>query len=467
MRLHGTDARRRAGAWLALTAVLAAALAACSGEPEERYAAEPVRVADVVEYVSAPGTVQATAQAELRAPAAGRIERLAVEDGARVRAGQVVAQLSSEQVDAAVRQAEQARAAASSLGGAAGGLPGGQALTALLQAQSQLTTSTESLLDLLEQSLPLLPEPERRRASARLATARRELDAARRRGEAALRRAAQQADAQASALRRSLAAAAAAQRAQADLALEAALEQREALTLRSPIAGTVQLGRGGGQGRAALPGLEQLPPGAAGALQGLGGAGGAGQGTGPLLARGAEVAPGQVIATVYDVSTLLVAAEVDETDIALVRAGQPATVQLDAFTGAEFEAEVLRVALAPSQGGLAGGGVTYRVELRLGRLRQEGEGVPATPRLGMTATASIQVRAARDALSVPSSALVGSEGGGQAVLVVEGGKVRARPVQVAASGEDRVAIASGLREGELVVVRGAQRLRDGQDWPGD
>jgi HlyD family secretion protein len=51
--------------------------------------------------------------------------------------------------------------------------------------------------------------------------------------------------------------------------------------------------------------------------------------------------------------------------------------------------------------------------------------------------------------------------------VVENGKVHLRPVQVAADGEDRVAVASGLRDGERVVSRGAERLRDGQDWPGD
>ena len=88
------------------------------------------------------------------------------------------------------------------------------------------------------------------------------------------------------------------------------------------------------------------------------------------------------------------------------------------------------------------------------------------PRVGMTATAAIEVRRTTDELSVPGSALVGRSSG-QAVFVVENGKVRLRPVQVAADGEDRVAVASGLREGERVVSRGAERLRDGQDWPGD
>ena len=37
------------------------------------------------------------------------------------------------------------------------------------------------------------------------------------------------------------------------------------------------------------------------------------------------------MATVFDVSDLLVLAEVDETDIALVKPGQKAQVELDAF----------------------------------------------------------------------------------------------------------------------------------------
>ena len=125
-----------------------------------------------------------------------------------------------------------------------------------------------------------------------------------------------------------------------------------------------------------------------------------------------------------------------------------------------------RVAVALTSGQSAAGGVTYQVDLALGEAEpgSAGETEPA-PGVGMTATAAIEVRRTTEELSVPGSALVGRSGG-QAVFVVENGKVRLRPVQVAADGEDRVAVASGLREGER-VSRGAERLRDGQDWPGD
>jgi hypothetical protein len=45
--------------------------------------------------------------------------------------------------------------------------------------------------------------------------------------------------------------------------------------------------------------------------------------------------------------------------------------------------------------------------------------------------------------------------------------VHARLVKVSVDGEDRVAIASGLRAGERVVSRGAERLHDGETWPGE
>jgi HlyD family secretion protein len=445
---------------VALSLVAALALGACRSGDDDRYAADAVHRGEVVERVSAPGVVQAAGQADLKAPAAALLERLAVRDGQRVRRGQLVAQLSSEQVDDQVRQAQAAVDAASSLGGVAPTLPTGPALNAFQQVQSQVTTASAAVIAALRSALPLLPQPQRRRLQARIDRAQARVARLQRQADSAARQAAAAADAQADSLRRSIEAATAAQRGQAELALELARDQRRRLTLRAPLSGTVQLGRTTTGGGATVPSLPGLPEGAEQALQGLGG-GGQGQ-AGPPLRVGSEVAAGQTVATVFDVSDLLVAAEVDETDVALVRPGQATRVELDAFPAASFAATVRRVAVAPSAAQSAAGGVTYQVDLALGEA--EGGGRPA-PRVGMTATAAIEVRRAVGKLSVPGSALVG-RAGGQAVFVVEGGKVRLRPVQVAADGEDRVAIASGLREGERVVSRGAERLRDGQDWPG-
>ena len=94
--------RMRFGPVLVVLA-LALAAGACRSGPDDRFAAEAARPADVVERVNAPGAVAAAAQAELTAPAAATVERLPVRDGAKVRPGQVVAQLASSQVDESLR----------------------------------------------------------------------------------------------------------------------------------------------------------------------------------------------------------------------------------------------------------------------------------------------------------------------------------------------------------------------------
>src|SRR5918912_4460763 len=121
-------ARSAAAACCALALLL---LGGCHSGPDRRFAAEPVSVADVVERVSAPGSVQAAAQADVKAPADARVDRLLVPDGAKVTAGQVLAQLASTQVDDSLRQAQAAADAADATGGSIPGLPDGQAAAAL------------------------------------------------------------------------------------------------------------------------------------------------------------------------------------------------------------------------------------------------------------------------------------------------------------------------------------------------
>lgn len=457
---------------VAAALALAVALTGCSSGPDKRFAAAVVQPATVVERVSAPGTVQAAAVADLVAPAPARIQALRVSDGASVRQGQVLAQLSSTQVDDSIRQAQAALASASSLSGAVPSLPTGAALAALDQLQQQVSASSGAVLDALRAALPLLPAAQRARVQARLDQAARRITAAQQAAGAAARAAAGALDQQTAALRNAISAATAAQRSQAQLALDLANQQKAALTLRAPLSGTVQLGRSStaasAGGVAGLPSVSSLPESAQSALQSIAGAS-ASTASGPPLRTGSQVSAGQTVATVYDVSTLMVAAEVDETDIPLVKVGQDADVELDAFPGASFSARVKRISVAPTQNQSAAGGAAYEVDLAIGRLEQAGSGSAGNPvpRVGMTATAEIHVRRAVQAPSVPASALIEQgAGGAQAVYVIEGGHVHLRTVTVAAEGSDQVALASGVRVGERVVSRGAERLHDGQVWPG-
>jgi RND family efflux transporter MFP subunit len=141
-----------------------------------------------------------------------------------------------------------------------------------------------------------------------------------------------------------------------------------------------------------------------------------------------------------------------------VQQGQAATVELDAVPGGSYPATVRSIDLQPTAS--TRGGVSYRVHLTLGAGVVRGHAAPV-PRPGMSAVARLRVRTAADAVSVPSSALV-RDSGGDAVWLVRDGRAQRRRVAVGVQGESRVAIDSGLKRGDRVVVRGADKVSTGQ-----
>jgi HlyD family secretion protein len=172
------------------------------------------------------------------------------------------------------------------------------------------------------------------------------------------------------------------------------------------------------------------------------------------------VTTGMPLATLFDTSVLSLVAGVDETDVLLVHRGVRAAAELDAVPGASYPATVDAVELAPTAS--ARGGVSYRVRLTLGRGRLA-DGRPAPePRPGMSAVADLQVRTARDATAVPSSAVIRADNT-DAVWVVAGGRAHRRTVVLGTQGEDLVQVTDGLRVGERVVVRGADKVTEGQE----
>jgi multidrug efflux pump subunit AcrA (membrane-fusion protein) len=82
---------------------------------------------------------------------------------------------------------------------------------------------------------------------------------------------------------------------------------------------------------------------------------------------------------------------------------------------------------------------------------------------GMSATVWLPTAKTQSALIVSRDALI-SNSGRTVVFVIEGSRARALPVAVMAYAGAEVGIAGeGLREGMQVVVKGNERLRDGQE----
>src|SRR2546423_2769650 len=439
---------------VALTAVVALTLglSACSGD------ASPVGLgtADkggVTEVVDSSASVTARAVATLTAPTAGTLATLTVAPGQTVAAGQVVAVIDSPAAQQQLKQASDALAASS---GGGGGFRG----TDLSAAQRKTDAAAAAAFASARQAAGAVGDPTVRAALlAQIDAASKQYDAL----AATARTLATSVQRGLASLSSALGALGAAQRAQAQSAYNLAKSTVDALTLRAPIAGVVQLG--GPASAPATGSLSNLLSSVAGGVPVPVPASGSrptGPGVDDSVGLGEPVGAGTAVATIVDTSALGLIADIDETDVLLVAPGVPAQVELDAAPGASYAATVGSVDVLPTTS--ARGGVAYRARLTLGAGRYSDGRAAPTPRPGMSAVAHLSVREARDAVTVPAAAVVRADGR-DAVWLVRDGKAVRVPVTLGVQGPDRVQVVSGVTAGDRVVVRGADRVHSGQSLP--
>ncbi|MFE9916311.1 efflux RND transporter periplasmic adaptor subunit [Micromonospora sp. NPDC005553] len=440
---------------IALTAVvvLTATTAASCGDGGPDLALASATRNPVTEVIDAPATVTARAAATLTAPADGTLSSLRVQPGQRVKRGQVLAVVDSPSAQQRLRQAKEALAAAKRAGRGVGA-------GSLTSSRRGTDKAADEAFDAARKAAEKIADPQLRDALlTQVTSAQRQYAAAARSADQAVRSVQRGINGLSSAV----GALSAAQRLQAQQAYDLAKATVDALTLRAPIAGVVQPGgtRAGGGANAGLAGLlEQaggagLDPSALAPSQG-----GPPAGVDDAVVVGGLVTAGAPVLTVVDTGQLGLLAEVDETDVLLVKAGVPATVELDAVTGASYDAVVRSVDVLPTNS--AQGGVTYRVRLALGAGKLAEDEPAPRPRPGMNAIVHLRVREAVDAVTVPASAVFSADGR-DAVWVVRDGKAGRASVTVGVQGSDLVQILNGVQPGDRIVVRGADQVRDGQE----
>ncbi|MER7588248.1 efflux RND transporter periplasmic adaptor subunit [Micromonospora sp. NPDC127501] len=444
---------------IALTAVVvltATTAASCGDEGPDLALASAARN-PVTEVIDAPATVTARAAATLTAPADGTLSSLRVQPGQRVKRGQVLAVVDSPSAQQRLRQATEALTAAKRAGRGVGA-------GSLTSSRRGTDRAADEAFDAARKAAEKIADPQLRDALlTQVTSAQRQYAAAARSADQAVRAVQRGINGLSSAV----GALSAAQRLQAQQAYDLAKATVDALTLRAPIAGVVQPGgtRAGGGANAGLAGLLEQAGGAQAAgldpsVLAPAGQGGPPAGVDDAVAVGGQVTAGTPVLTVVDTGQLGLLAEVDETDVLLVKAGVPATVELDAVTGASYDATVRSVDVLPTSS--AQGGVTYRVRLALGTGKLAEDEPAPTPRPGMNAIVHLRVREAVDAVTVPASAVFSADGR-DAVWVVRDGKAGRAPVTVGVQGSDLVQILNGVQPGDRIVVRGADQVRDGQE----
>jgi RND family efflux transporter MFP subunit len=173
----------------------------------------------------------------------------------------------------------------------------------------------------------------------------------------------------------------------------------------------------------------------------------------PISAGGGFTRTG--IATIVDMDSLEIEVDVNESYIARVKPGQPATAVLDAYPDWQIPAQV-RTVIPTADRQKA----TVKVRVAFDRLDPRilpDMGVKVTflgDEVSHPADAGSRVRVPRQALRM--------EGGSPAVFVYHDGRVERRAVRLGQARGDEQEVIAGVSEGEQVVITPLEKLRDGQ-----
>jgi HlyD family secretion protein len=151
---------------------------------------------------------------------------------------------------------------------------------------------------------------------------------------------------------------------------------------------------------------------------------------------------GTAIAVVADVTSLVVVANVDETDIGKVAAGRSAVITVESLPEKRF---LGKVELIPPRGDVDSNIIVFKVRIGLDG-RHFGD-----LRIGMTATVNILVAQEKQVVLVPSEA-VKSEKGRKYVLVPDGEAQKRVDVKVGLEDGARTQVVDGLKAGDDVLI---------------
>ncbi len=159
--------------------------------------------------------------------------------------------------------------------------------------------------------------------------------------------------------------------------------------------------------------------------------------------EGEPVPAQKPILTLMDLSRLYLKVNVDELDVSSLREGQSVTVTVDALPDQPFTGVIEQIApVGQSTSGI----VAYQVTIRL-------DPTEAPIRVGMSATATIVVRELRDVLLVPNWAIRFDRETGRAYVSRQVGETLEEvPVELGERGEEVSQVLAGLAEGDIVAV---------------
>jgi len=161
-----------------------------------------------------------------------------------------------------------------------------------------------------------------------------------------------------------------------------------------------------------------------------------------------------VILTVADISKMQIDAQVDQTDIGKIVAGQKVTFTVDAYPDQKFSGTVSDVSQKAT---ITQNVVYYTITIDVHDAQNY-------LKPSMTARVSIAVSESDNTLNVPLAAVKTDKSGKYVVIKNKNGQTENVPVTTGVIADDRVEVLSGLNEGDSVVI--AQPKAQGQSAGG-
>ncbi len=162
--------------------------------------------------------------------------------------------------------------------------------------------------------------------------------------------------------------------------------------------------------------------------------------------EGDSISTMTTIVYLIDLTSIELEVEVDEIDIAEVKLGQRAIIEVDALPALQLEGKVISISLLSKE---TGGLVIYEVTI--------GFDVPQgyNLKIGMSAIADIVIDERSNVLLVPNRAITQGSQGNPIVKVMvdeETGEIEERPVVLGISDGFQIEIVDGLNEEDVVVI---------------
>jgi len=151
-----------------------------------------------------------------------------------------------------------------------------------------------------------------------------------------------------------------------------------------------------------------------------------------------------LIVLIGDLSKMKVQALVDETDIGRVKVGQKVVIEVDAFEGDEFEAEVIKI---NPMGSVTTTVTNFEVEMVIDN--PDGKLLP-----NLTAYVDIITDEVTDVVIVPDSAIMRTAEKNYVFVVGDGDVLEQREVELGITDYENTEIKSGVEEGEKILVKG-------------